>query len=132
MLLMKGKWIGLAAVLVIAGAIIGYKAHVSPKSQAAASVAGLPRVLLVAELSEADATGDSCAEIIHLVRSARDRGIAVQELEPDSKSDLLTRYHVLTIPTVLIMGGDGKVVSRFEGEGRDTVKAVRAGLEQLQ
>ena len=104
----------------------------SPKPQAAASVADLPRVLLVAELSEADATGDSCAEIIHLVRSARDRGIAVQELEPDSKSDLLTRYHVLTIPTVLIMGGDGKIVSRFEGEGRDTVRALRAGLEQLQ
>jgi hypothetical protein len=127
---MKRKWIGLAAVLVIAGAIIGYKAYVSPKSPA--SVAGLPRVLLVAELSEADATGDSCAEIIHLVRSARDRGIAVQELEPDSKSDLLTRCHVLTIPTVLIMDGNGKIVSRFEGEGRDTVKAVRAGLEQLQ
>lgn len=128
---MKGKWIGLAAVLVLAGAIIGYKAHVSPNSQAAASV-GRPRVLLVAELSEADATGDSCAEIIHLVRSARDRGIPVQELEPNSKSDLLTRYHVLTIPTVLIMGGNGNVVSRFEGEGRDTVRALRAGLQQLQ
>jgi hypothetical protein len=76
--------------------------------------------------------GDPCAEIIHLVRSARDRGIAVQELEPDSKSELLTRCHVLTIPTVLIMDGNGQVVSRFEGEGRDTVKAVRARLEQLQ
>jgi hypothetical protein len=89
-------------------------------------------VLLVAELSEADATGDPCAEIIHLVRSARDRGIAVQELEPDSKSDLLTRCHVLTTPTVLIMDGNGQVVFRFEGEGRDTVKTVRARLEQLQ
>jgi hypothetical protein len=128
----RKKWIGLAAVLVIAGAIIGYKVYVSPKSPAPASVANLPRVLLVAELSEADATGDSCAEIIHLVRSARDRGITVQELEPDSKSDLLTRCHVLTIPTVLIMDGNGQVVSRFEGEGRDTVKAVRARLEQLQ
>jgi hypothetical protein len=132
MLLMKRKWIGLVAVLVIAGAIIGYKAYVSQKPSASASKADPPRVLLVAELSEADATGDSCAEIIHLVRSARDRGIAVQELEPDSKSDLLTRCHVLTIPTVLIMDGSGQVVSRFEGEGRDTVKAVRARLEQLQ
>lgn len=129
---MKRKWIGLAAVLVIAGAIIGYKAYVSPKSVATETKAGFPRVLLVAELSEADATGDPCAEIIHLVRSARDRGIAVQELGPDSKSDLLTRCHVLTIPTVLIMDGNGQVVSRFEGEGRDTVKAVRARLEQLQ
>ena len=56
----------------------------------------------------------------------------MQELEPDSKSDLLTRDRVLTIPTVLIMGGNGEVISRFEGEGRDTVKAVRAGLEHLQ
>ena len=129
---MKRKWIGLAAVLVIAGAIIGYKAYVSQKSPASTSRADIPRVLLVAELSEADATGDSCAEIIHLMRSARDPGIAVQELEPNSKSDLLTRCHVLTIPTVLIMDGNGQVVSRFEGEGRDTVKAVRARLEQLQ
>lgn len=129
---MKRKWLGLAAVLVIAGAIISYKVYVSPKSVASETKGGFPRVLLVAELSEADATGDPCAEIIHLVRSARDRGIAVQELEPDSKSDLLTRCHVLTIPTVLIMDGNGQVVFRFEGEGRDTVKAVRARLEQLQ
>jgi hypothetical protein len=85
-MLMKGKWIGLAAVLVIAGAI-GYKAYVSPKFSGSASAAGFSRVLLVAELSEADATGDSCAEIIHLVRSARDRGIGVQELEPDSQAE---------------------------------------------
>ena len=83
----------------------------SPKSSASASSAGLPRVLLVAELSEADATGDSCAEIIHLVRSARDRGIAVQELEPDSKSDLLTRCHVLTIPTVLPPSGETPILA---------------------
>jgi hypothetical protein len=131
MLMMKRKWIGLVAVLVIAGAIIGYKAYVSQKSPASASKADVPRVLLVAELSEADATGDSCAEIIHLVRSARDRGIAVEELEPGSKSDLLTRCHVLTIPTVLIMDGNGQIVSRFEGEERDTVKAVRARLAEL-
>lgn len=129
--MMKGKWIGLTAVVLIGGAIIGYKAHVSPESQAASTTA-LLRVLLVAELGEANATGDSCAEIIHLVRAARDRGIAVQELEPGSKSDLLTRYHVLTIPTVLILDRSGQVVSRFEGEGRDTVKALRTGLQQLQ
>jgi hypothetical protein len=65
------------------------------------------------------------------VRSARERGIAVQELEPGSKSDLLARYHVLTIPTVLILDHDGKETSRYEGEGRDTVKALHARLEQL-
>jgi hypothetical protein len=128
---MKAKWIGLTAVLLVAGAIIGYKAHVAAEPQASGS-SGLPRVLLVADMSEADAAGDACAEIIHLVRAARARGIAVQELEPGSKSDLLARYHVLTVPTVLILGRNGQVASRYEGEGRDTVNAMRAGLEQLQ
>jgi hypothetical protein len=32
--LMKRKWIGLAAVMVLAGAIISYKVYVSPKSAA--------------------------------------------------------------------------------------------------
>lgn len=128
---MKVKWIGLVAVLLVAGAIISYRAHLSPEPRAEGKAA-LPRVLLVADLSEADAAGDACAEIIHLVRAARDSGIAVQELNPGSKSDLLARYHVLTAPTVLILDRSGQVVSRFEGEGRDTVAAVRAGLQQLQ
>jgi hypothetical protein len=129
-MLMQRKWMGLIGVVLVAGAIIGYKAHVLVESKA--SMNGLPRVLLVAELSEANASGDACAEIIHLVRAARDRGVPVQELKPGSKSELLARYHVLTIPTVLILDKDGNPVSRYEGEGRDTVKAVRAGLEHLQ
>jgi hypothetical protein len=131
MLLMKMKWIGLLALAAVAGAIISYKTRIAPEPQAAATTA-LPRVLLVADMSEADAAGDACAEIIHSVRAARDRGIAVQELSPDSDSDLLTRYHVLTIPTVLILDHTGQVISRFEGEGRQTVTAAGAALEQLQ
>jgi hypothetical protein len=42
---MKAKWIGLTAVLLVAGAIIGYKAHVAAEPQASGS-SGLPRVLL--------------------------------------------------------------------------------------
>ncbi len=128
---MRVNWIGLVAVLLIAGAIIGYRLHTSAAQRDGATPV-LPRVLLVADLSEADTAGDTCAEIIHLVRAARDRGIVVQELKPGSKSDLLTRFHVLTIPTVLILDRGGQVVSRFEGEGRDTVAAIRAGLQQLQ
>ena len=122
---MQVKWIGLLGVLLIAGAIIGYKGHHAAQPQAAGKIA--PRVLRVSDMSEADTAEDACAEIIHLVRATRARGIAVHELEPDSKSDLLTRYHVLTIPTVLILDPDGQVVSRFEGEGRDTLKAIRGG-----
>lgn len=129
-LAMKGKWIGLIAVALIAGSIIAYKRHRSQESQA--STAAPPRVLLVADMGEANSAGDACAEIIRLARAARDRGIAVQELSPDSKSGLLARYHVLAIPTVLILDRNGQVVARYEGEGPDTVKAVRIGLEKLQ
>ncbi len=127
---MKTNWLGLAAVALAASAIIAYKTMAVPEAQAANAVQ--PRVVLLAEPSEADSAGDSCAEIIHLVRSARDRGIVVQELAPNSKSDLLARYHLLVVPTVLILDQNGREVSRYEGEGRNTVKAVRASLEQLK
>jgi len=128
---MKTKWIGLVAITLIAGAIVGYKGHLS--SEAQASSASMPtRVLLVAELSEANNTGDSCSEIIHLVRAAHVRGVAVQELNANDQSDLIGRYHVMVIPTVLILDRNGKVVARFEGEGKRVVKAVRNALEQLR
>lgn len=127
---MKVKWIGLVAVALIAGAIIGYKAQRSSVTQAASSAAP-PRVVLVADMSEANVPGDSCAEIIHLVQAAHNRGIAVKELEAGSKSDLLTRYHVLVIPTVLILDRHGKEVARYEGEGQETIKALRSKLKQL-
>ena len=91
---------------------------------------GFPTVLLVADLSEAD-SADACAEIIHSVRAACERGVQVQELSPDSKSEMLHRYRVLTIPTVLILDKGGRVVLRFEGEDRQTVTAVRTQLAQL-
>ena len=69
-------------------------------------------MLLVADLSEAD-SADACAEIIHSVRAARERGVQVQELSPDSKSEMLRRYRVLTIPTVLILDRSGQVVLAF-------------------
>lgn len=127
---MKVQWIGLGAVMLVASAIIGYKIQILPQAQATDTA--LPRVLLLAEPSEADSVGDSCAEIYHLVRAARDRGIAVQELSPASKSDLLARYHLFIVPTVLVLDRNGQEISRYEGEGRNTVKAVRASLEQLR
>lgn len=127
---MKIQWIGLGAVALAASAIIAYKTQVLPQAQATNDAQ--PRVVLLAELSEADNVGDSCAEIIHLVRAVRDRGIAVQELSPGNKSDLLARYHFLIVPTVLILDRNGHEISRYEGEGHDTVKAVRASLAQLK
>ena len=125
---MKVKWSGIVAVMLVVVGITAYKIHT--KHAPVASENDLPRVLLVADLSEAD-SADACADIIRSVRAAHERGIQVQELSPDSKSEMLRRYHVLTIPTVLIIDRSGQVVSRFEGEDRQTVTAVREQLAQL-
>jgi len=125
---MKVSWPGIVAVALIVIAITGYKVHT--KHATVAGVDGLPRVLLVADLSEAD-SADACAEIIHSVRAARERGVQVQELSHDSKSEMLRRYGILTIPTVLILDRGGQVISRFEGEDPQTVTAVRTQLARL-
>lgn len=127
----NGKWIGLAAVAFTVVSIVTYKTQVTLRTPTADADA-LPRVLLVADLREADSEGDACAEIIRSVRAARARGVAVQELDPGTKSDLLRRYQILTVPTVLILDPNGKVLSRFEGEGRQIVTAVRIQLDQLR
>ena len=126
---MKAKWIGLIAVAAIAVVIIASKARVGQETLTAAVP---PRVLLVADLSEADEEGDACAQIIQAVRIVRKRGVSVQEFNPDSKSPLIARYRVLTIPTVLILDEKGEVVSRYEGEDRQTLTALHSSLEQLK
>ncbi len=126
---MKTRVFGLIAVVLIAAGIVTYK---SSRTRQAQRTIAHPRVLLVADLRKAGSDGDACAEIIRSVRAAQARGIAVQELGPDSKSDLLTRYRVLTIPTVLILNWDGQVVLRFEGENAETVADVRNQMQKLR
>lgn len=128
---MTAKWTGLAAVITAVAALIAYKLVISPQPQAPVT-SSTPRVLLVADLTEADFPRDRCAEIIHLVRETAARGIAVKELNSDSKSELLARYHVLVVPTVLILSRDGQIMSRFEGEGMNTVSALQHQLSQLR
>lgn len=124
----NSKRIGVIAVTAVAVTIVAYKVTVQQPENASSA---LPRVLLVADLSEADKEGDRCAEIIQVVRAAGARGITVQEHNPDSKSPLLSRYRVLTEPTVLVLDSQGGVVSRYEGEAPQTVAAIRAQLERL-
>jgi hypothetical protein len=125
---MKVKWSGIAAVALIVTAITIYKVHTRRATATAAD--GFPEVVLIADLSEAN-SADACAEIIHFVRAARERGVQVQELSPNSKPEMLRRYNVLTTPTVLLLDRNGQVVKRFEGEDRQTVAAVRTQLAQL-
>jgi hypothetical protein len=117
---MKVKWAAIV-VVALAIAVIAYKTRTH---RSVASPQEIPRVLLVADLSEAD-SGDPCADIIRSVQAARARGVHVAELNPNSKSEIMSCYHVMTVSTVLILDDAGQVKSRFEGEDKTTVAAIR-------
>ena len=130
---MKTRWIGLVLVAVVAVGIVAYKIDRSRNPAVLTTQSIAPseaEVILVADLSEANENGDNCIEIIHLVRAASKRGIKTQEFSPESDSPLIKQYHVLTVPTVLVLD-DGKVVSRYEGESGSTVQKIRTRLATL-
>lgn len=130
---MKTKWIGLFAVLIVAVAIVALKLDrlAKPAVQTTPGVqSSKTGILLVANLAEANDKADNCSVIIHLVREAGKRGITVRELSPLSRSPLIQRYHVLTIPTLLVLH-NGKVVSRFVGESGATLRKIRTRLAAL-
>ena len=127
---MRVRWlgVGLVAVLVVCTLLLKSRTR---HNATAANTNGTPAVILVADLNEANDPNDRCADIIRAVREASKRGINVAELSPDSNSDLLRRYRVLTVPTVLLLDGSGKEIGRFEGEDSSTVKAVQTRLSAL-
>jgi hypothetical protein len=125
---MKGRWIGLASVIAIVAAIIIVKGKLGLSFSSIASAK--PQVVLVATPAEA-ASIARCGEIVQAVRTAAHRGIKVQEMTPDSKSELIARYHVLHTPTVLVFDSGGEVRARFEGETQETLAAVRTELERM-
>jgi hypothetical protein len=74
---------------------------------------------------------DGCAVMVRAVRQAAKRGVAVAEVAPNSNSDLLRRYHVLSVPTALLLDKTSKEITRFEGEDVATVKAVQNRVAAL-
>lgn len=127
---MRVRWLGVALVAVLVVCTLLLKSR-TRHNASSATVSVTPAVILVADLREAEDTNDGCAVIIRAVREASKRGVHVAELPPDSNSDLLGRYHVLTVPTVLLLDGSGKEIGRFEGEDSATVKAVQTQLSAL-
>lgn len=129
---MNWKSLGLVLVFVIVGSILYLKQRTPSTDVKTVVGQPSPQVLIVADFSEADTPGDGCAEIIRLVRAAKRRGIRTDEFEPGSKPELLTRYRVLTAPTVVILGPDGQPQGRFEGESTETIASLRKALEGLR
>ncbi len=84
----------------------------------------------MADLSEAEEKC-ACGEIIRAVRAAQHKGVTTQEFSPDSKSELLKRYRILTAPTVLFLDAKGKEIARYEGEDEKTVEAIRSQLKRM-
>jgi len=127
---MRVRWlgVGLVGVLVVCTLLLKSRTRHNATSE---TVNGSPAVILVADLSEANDPNDRCANIIRAVREASKRGIRVAELPPDSNSDLLRRYRVLTVPTVLLLDGSGKEIGRYEGEDSATVTAIQGRLSAL-
>ncbi len=127
---MKVRWLGLGLVAVLVIATLLLKNRTRPDASYSTSKA-TPAVVLVADLREANDSNDGCAAIIRSVRQASSRGVSVVELPPGSNSDLLGRYRVLTVPTVLLLDRTGKEIGRFEGEDAATVKAIQTRLAGL-
>lgn len=131
---MKTRWIGITFVILVVAGIIAFKLLSKPQAQvetAQAVSSEEPQVILVANLREANDKSDHCSTIIHLVSEAGKRGIPIRELSPGSPSPLIKQYHVLTIPTLLVLH-QGRVVSRYEGESLSTVQKIRTRLTKLE
>ncbi len=124
------KRVALVAVILTVAAVIGYKQLRPVPSQSVVHGGSGPQVVLVADLSEAEEKC-ACGEIIRAVRAAQKKGIATQELTPDSKSEVLRQYRVLTAPTVLFLDADGKDIARYEGADENTVADIKAHLDRL-
>ena len=127
---MKMKTLAVAAILVAAVAIVAVKAT-RPRPAAAAAVMrnDTPSIVLVADPREAD-TDCGCGQIIRLVREAKARGVAVEELSPADPG--VARYGVAVVPTVLVLDTEGRVVARREGESNDVLAAITADLTGLE
>lgn len=128
---MRRSFLFMAAILLAAGVLIVMKPRLKQPGSSTAQASAHPAVVLVADLREANEPGDNCAEIIHLVREAQSSGVRVSEVMPDSDSPVLRQYRVRVNLTVLILGNDGREISRFEGEESSTVQAIRARLQEM-
>ncbi len=127
---MRVRWLGVFFVVLLVACTLFLKSRTRHNLFLQAPK-GAPAVILVADLREADDPHDPCADIIRAVREVSKRGIRVAELSPDSQSDLLHRYRVLTVPTVLVLDSAGNEIGRFEGEDVTTVKAIQTRLSAL-
>ncbi len=127
---MKPRHVAVIAIFAAAGVIIGYKHFRNTPAQSTLNATLAPRVVLVANLSEAEERC-ACGDIIRAVRAAQQRGVAIREFTADSKSEVLKQYRILTAPTVLFLDAKGRETARYEGEDKRTVEEIRSQLKRM-
>ncbi|MFV2071872.1 MAG: hypothetical protein ACC742_04370 [Thermoanaerobaculales bacterium] len=89
-------------------------------------------VLLFADPREAEESC-GCAEIIQLVRGAKDiPNIAVREIDSRHSEEDARRYGVRISPSVVILDAAGEERARFEGESPAVIQALRTALDDLR
>lgn len=90
-----------------------------------------PTVMLFANPAEAD-TSCGCGQIIRKARRAGESSeVAFEEVDVTAEHPLKAQYNVRVSPTVLVVGKDGEVRRRFEGESPEVVSKIESTVERL-
>lgn len=99
------------------------------QASAEPSAAPASSVVLVANMEEADEEC-TCGEIIRAVRAASKRGVATREIDTRAGGDEAKKYRALVVPTVVMLDARGNELRRYEGEGSDVYKKMKADLDK--
>ena len=120
------RWIGIAAIAAGALGLVGYKTLTRGDAPAPVAQQKPPRVLLFADLREADESC-GCGEVIRAVRAAAARGVPTRE-----NDEALGREHHVTVqPTVILLDAAGREAARREGESEATISALKKDLDAI-
>lgn len=121
----------IAVIAIVVAAIAAILIMKARRAPVVASSPAQAKILLFADLREANEGEDGCALIIRTVRAARKRGIAVREYDAGTAPEVRRQYRVAVDPTVIILDADGHEVSRHEGEDAKTVAAIRTAVARV-
>lgn len=117
------------SLLVVGGAVGLAGWRLRQRSAVVVSPRDAPRVLIYADLREADSPC-TCGELIRAVRAARARGVPVQEIGSGDPGPAVQAHRLLVSPTVLFLAPNGTEQYRFEGEGEDALAGTRRLLAE--
>lgn len=133
---MKKNWLAVTAVAVIAVGIVTYKQWIRMRPAAFGTAKGTAKngtglsLVLIADPRQGNEL-DGCGVIVRMVRAAAARGVPVREISSDTEPSLVSRYHIVVLPSVLVLE-NGSARRLYEGESLETVESIRAEIGALE